>query len=88
MKKLTDNFMKQVGLKPEKFERNYGSICRQNNEQKITCAVCLKGVPRWKFLPSEGMCGDCFIVYSADMEKLADERDEARSEHEEYIMAH
>lgn len=67
---------------------SYRRRCVADNEQKITCAVCLKGVPRWKFLTSENMCGDCFIVYSADMEKLADERDEARSEHEEYIMAH
>jgi hypothetical protein len=75
----------------------YRKICEQNNaidqnlgwraELKITCPVGAHMVCRRDFLPSEGMCGDCFIVYSSDMEKLADERDEARSEHEEYITA-
>ena len=65
----------------------YRRLCIARNEQKITCPVCQKQVVRWKFLTSENMCDSCFIVYSEDMNRLADERDEARSEHNEYITA-
>jgi hypothetical protein len=62
--------------------------CRADNERKITCPVGGHHVPQYKFLTSMGMCTDCYEVYAMDMENLADERDEARSAHEEYIMAH
>ena len=76
---------------------SYGRRVRANNEidkklgwrgdVMVTCPVGAHQVPMKKFLQSVGMCSDCEIIVSADMEKLADERDEARSEHCEYLTA-
>jgi hypothetical protein len=66
---------------------SYGRMCRANNERKITCPAGSHQVRVRDFLPSMGMCTDCYLIYSEDMNRLAEERDEARSEHEEYITA-
>ena len=66
---------------------SYRKRCIANNERKITCPAGSHQVRVRDFLPSMGMCTDCYLIYSEDMNRLADERDEARSEHEEYITA-
>lgn len=54
---------------------------------EVTCPVGAHKVSLKDFIESENMCKNCFEVYAMDMEKLADERDAARSEHENYLMA-
>ena len=63
---------------------SYRRKCIANNEAKLTCPACGKQVHRTMFLPSEGICRECYEVYAVEQNELIDKR----SEHEEYIMAH
>jgi hypothetical protein len=63
---------------------SYRKRCQADNEQKITCASCLKKVHRTEFVASEGICNACYEVYEIEMNELCDKR---ASEREEYILA-